>query len=205
MATFLAPQCVPPVPTTPPSAPRVRYLEFKEELPHLQMIVQWSGILPVATPITGRVAASTWDSFFALGAGSHNGVLNRMANVKPGHCATLIYTSGTTGNPKAVMISHDNIIYESVSAMEQIFVGAGKAIPAELRIVSYLPLSHVAAQMLDIATPMVITGMGGKDGVRGRQLHVAAVTRGPQLHVAASYTWPPVTHGRQLHVVASYT
>ena len=123
--------------------------------------MQWTGILPVTVPITGRVACSTWDGFFKMGQViSLDVVKRRGAAVKPGHCATLIYTSGTTGNPKAVMISHDNMIYESAASTRQIFVQSGKSIPKELRIVSYLPLSHVAAQMLDIATPMVLTGFG---------------------------------------------
>jgi len=83
----------------------------------------------------------------------------RSKQVVPGQCATLIYTSGTTGNPKAVMISHDNMIYESLVCIDTLFVSDPSVTPPpELRIVSYLPLSHVAAQMLDIATPIVVTG-----------------------------------------------
>ena len=139
-----------------------KYLGFKEELPGLKMLVQWTG--NVQGGITGSVPALAWKAFNNLGVETmQEKVDSRMAAVKPGHCATLIYTSGTTGNPKAVMISHDNIVYESVSAMMTLFTGlAGgpKAVPKELRIVSYLPLSHVAAQMLDIATPMVVTALG---------------------------------------------
>ena len=49
---------------------------------------------------------------------------------------TLIYTSGTTGNPKGVMLSQFNISSNSQSSMERI------KIPADVRFLSFLPLSH---------------------------------------------------------------
>ena len=69
--------------------------------------------------------------------------------VKP---AVLIYTSGTTGNPKGVMLSHDNIIWTCKLAIKNFNIQKG------MRILSYLPLSHVAGQMIDIHAPIVVQG-----------------------------------------------
>jgi len=71
-----------------------------------------------------------------------------MERARPGKCCTLIYTSGTTGPPKAVMISHDNLTWTSRLVINQLNLG-----PEDVTI-SYLPLSHIAAQMLDIHGPM---------------------------------------------------
>ena len=50
------------------------------------------------------------------------------------------------------MISHDNILYESIMVQQQIpHIGLG----GEERIISYLPLSHVAGMMVDIIVPML--------------------------------------------------
>tara|TARA_B110000285_G_scaffold228064_1_gene290414 strand:- start:1332 stop:1493 length:162 start_codon:yes stop_codon:yes gene_type:complete len=43
-----------------------------------------------------------------------------MAEQRPGKCCALIYTSGTTGNPKGVMLSHDNMIYNSTVVSEDL-------------------------------------------------------------------------------------
>jgi len=65
--------------------------------------------------------------------------------VQPESLATLIYTSGTTGNPKAVMLTHQNVL-SAVTAVDQLCaahpkVAAGRA---GLRLVSYLPMAHIA-------------------------------------------------------------
>jgi len=81
-------------------------------------------------------------------------VSRRAAAQSPGACSTLIYTSGTTGNPKAVMVSHDNITWV-VGAFAE-FVAFGCL--AEQRFVSYLPLSHIAAQAIDIFAGLCTVG-----------------------------------------------
>lgn len=105
----------------------------------------------------GQVIPSySWDQFMALGKDITDDLLDkRIGNVQPGHCCNLVYTSGTTGNPKAVMVTHDNIIFEVKCVLENL-----KDIynlPQEERLLSYLPLSHVAGMMVDIICPIIFT------------------------------------------------
>jgi len=98
----------------------------------------------------------TFDEFLEFGNDVSDDELgNRQALIRPGHCASLIYTSGTTGNPKAVMMSHDNLTWTIKSVM------ASTGVPFDInhRLVSYLPLSHVAAQLLDIYMPIMGTSL----------------------------------------------
>ena len=59
------------------------------------------------------------------------------ATAAPGDLATIVYTSGTTGRPKGVMLSHGNILSNTLASMH--------AIPAYTfdRFLSFLPLSHM--------------------------------------------------------------
>jgi long-subunit acyl-CoA synthetase (AMP-forming) len=68
--------------------------------------------------------------------------------IEPEDILTLIYTSGTTGNPKGVQISHSNIVktFRSYSTLVD-FPDGGK-------IVSYLPMAHVAERNVSHYTPM---------------------------------------------------
>lgn len=73
----------------------------------------------------------------------------RIAAQKPDDVATLVYTSGTTSHPKAVMLSHENLVWTARMICEN-----------EIKLslsdstISYLPLSHIAEQMISIHGPM---------------------------------------------------
>jgi long-subunit acyl-CoA synthetase (AMP-forming) len=69
--------------------------------------------------------------------------------VEPDDVLTLIYTSGTTGPPKGVQITHDNMLAASRSYDKLI------AFPQGGRIVSYLPMAHVAERNVSQYLPMI--------------------------------------------------
>lgn len=115
----------------------------------------------VKVPGSGDVKLLSWSALLNLGKEEslQKEVDARVAATKPGHCVALIYTSGTTGEPKAVMISHDNLVFESnaVVSMLENSVGVGQAV--DERIMSYLPLSHVAGLMVDIVCPIIVSSL----------------------------------------------
>jgi long-subunit acyl-CoA synthetase (AMP-forming) len=69
--------------------------------------------------------------------------------VQPDDVLTLIYTSGTTGPPKGVQITHDNIC-STVRSYDEII-----EFPMGGRIVSYLPMAHVAERNVSHYLPML--------------------------------------------------
>ena len=69
--------------------------------------------------------------------------------VQPDDVLTLIYTSGTTGPPKGVQITHENICATVRSYDEMI------EFPDGGRIVSYLPMAHVAERNVSHYLPML--------------------------------------------------
>jgi long-chain acyl-CoA synthetase len=64
------------------------------------------------------------------------------ATIKPNDLLTILYTSGTTGNPKGVMLSHNNLISNSLASQSLCpFESSWNAL-------SFLPLNHVYERML---------------------------------------------------------
>lgn len=139
----------------------IKILQVKDQLPHLKAIVQYKDDLEKKLP-----NVYTWTEFMKLGEEvpdeELDGVIKQQS---PNECCTLIYTSGTTGNPKGVMLSHDNLtwIANAVGTMVHLKL-------CEEQIVSYLPLSHVAAQVNDLWISMrfaATTNFAQPDALKG--------------------------------------
>ena len=70
----------------------------------------------------------------------------RVRMQKPGNCCNIVYTSGTTGQPKAVMLSHDNMTWTT----RVLYNNFKNLLGESNKVVSYLPLSHIAGQINDL-------------------------------------------------------
>ena len=122
-----------------------KVLSRKASLPRLKAVVLFPGV----QKLPGADIVHTWDEAHALGEGvapeSVDARRNALRSEAP---ATLIYTSGTTGPPKAVTLSHHNLMWTAHAPVRFFEFRAGE------RGVSYLPLPHVAEQMLTIHGPL---------------------------------------------------
>ena len=81
-----------------------------------------------------------WSSLLEQGAKAKNqaDVEKLKAAVKPEDLATIIYTSGTTGVPKGVMLSHSNIVFNSLNTSIRLPLVKGKS-----TALSFLPVCHI--------------------------------------------------------------
>eukprot|EP00933_Yihiella_yeosuensis_P033483 TRINITY_DN27187_c0_g1_i1.p1 TRINITY_DN27187_c0_g1~~TRINITY_DN27187_c0_g1_i1.p1 ORF type:complete len:738 (+),score=189.24 TRINITY_DN27187_c0_g1_i1:74-2287(+) len=134
-----------------------------EKLPKLNAIVVWGIPAPVSElkRSDGSVCKIlTWKDLLTLGAseGSDQELDQRLAAQKPGHALGIIYTSGTTGNPKAVMLQHDAVIAQgAMTSTPEAGLLEGFA-DGGARVLSYLPLSHIAGGLMDILNPVYFAG-----------------------------------------------
>jgi len=137
-------------------------LNERGDCTRLKAIVAWSYDPPAGEMVDikgcGKIPFLSWKGLVDLGAAESDSELDaRLAATQPGHCACLIYTSGTTGDPKAVMVSHDNVAYVSNTLFGILSKSCGfSSSPEEERILSYLPLSHVAGLCVDLTSQIVV-------------------------------------------------
>lgn len=90
-------------------------------------------VLSIALPLAPKTDAAQWDDIVAKTPPMEGEVVRAGDEL-----ATIIYTSGTTGMPKGVMHSFNAMAW-TAKALEERY-----GVSAEDRMLSYLPLSHVA-------------------------------------------------------------
>lgn len=84
--------------------------------------------------------ARSWEVLLQLGeqAPDRQAEVERIkATINPDDVMTLVYTSGTTGNPKGVMLTHTNIVFNIESIRRFLPFQPGD------RVLSFLPVSHI--------------------------------------------------------------
>jgi len=127
-----------------------KFLAVREHLPALRAVIQMHGE-PESSP-DASLRVLSWNAFLALAAETPEAELNaRIQAQKPDDVCTLIYTSGTTGDPKAVMITHTNLTWTAHNGLVAV-----ERDQVDEVIVSYLPLSHIAEQLMSIHGPMSV-------------------------------------------------
>lgn len=104
-----------------------------------------------AVPAGERYVA--WSALVELGrAAGSDRLAERVAGVRPADPVTILYTSGTTGNPKGVVLTHRNVLFEAHSSLRT------AAPEGDLVWISYLPLAHIAERLLGMYIPQVVGG-----------------------------------------------
>ena len=148
---FVAGDCGARIAVLDGAAELARWRPVLEQLPAITKIIVRD---PAACPAGDQYL--TWADFLALGrerfAAEPGEIAARMAAIKPEDPLALLYTSGTTGNPKGVLLTHHNILFEMAAADT-----IGVIVP-RVRWVSYLPLAHIAERMFSIYLPIHAAG-----------------------------------------------
>ena len=126
-----------------------KVLAVRDDCPELTKIVviDPTGLREFADPMV-----ITFAEFLSLGAKHRDAdpgfVDARVADTNPGDTAILIYTSGTTGQPKAAMITNDNLIFQIYTSR------AGTDLSPKDNILSFLPLCHIAERNFALYFPL---------------------------------------------------
>lgn len=90
----------------------------------------------------------SWEDCLAMGEKETDDELTiRIKSQKPTQSCCIVFTSGTTGPPKGVLLSHDNVLWTAYTLSANGTPGFGDSDEQE-RLLSYLPLSHVAGNPL---------------------------------------------------------
>jgi long-chain acyl-CoA synthetase len=129
-----------------------KVLRVRDELPKLDHIV----VFDPPDDFDGRPFACSFAHLCDMGrrrlAREPELYETRARAVQPGDTATLVYTSGTTGLPKGAVITHANIMWTLRNATTPFEIREGE------RLLSFLPLSHIAERMMSDFLPVAIGG-----------------------------------------------
>ncbi|XP_034940416.1 very long-chain-fatty-acid--CoA ligase bubblegum-like isoform X2 [Chelonus insularis] len=160
-----------------------KILAIRKDLPHLKAIIQYEGIATEKNVLS-------WYDLLEIGKAESDDKLDQvLRTIAANECCTLVYTSGTVGNPKAVMLSHDNLTFDARVITETIQFKEKSEI-----IVSFLPLSHVAAQVVDIFTSMSVGAtvyFADKNALKGSLIETLTYAR-PTAFLGVPRVWEKI-------------
>jgi long-chain acyl-CoA synthetase len=115
-----------------------RISQVLEKVPNLRIIT--------FQPVPDLEGAVSFDELEASGARlaqERPEAYERISSeVQPSDLASIIYTSGTTGEPKGVMLTHSNIVFNAIASGQ--FLG----VEPDNVMLSFLPLSHIFERMV---------------------------------------------------------
>ncbi|HVV70089.1 MAG TPA: AMP-binding protein, partial [Verrucomicrobiae bacterium] len=106
-------------------------------LPQLRQVISLDD-LPAAHISLPRIVAETPECDPA----TREAIRERALSVNPQTLATIVYTAGTTGDPKGVMLSHGNIVFDLRESLKRVL----QKPPAQA--LSVLPLPHLFERLI---------------------------------------------------------
>ena len=126
------------------------YAGWADQLPDVKLVVLAEGSFDGVSLPEGQKTMTLGD-LRASGRAAIEAAPNRpdelRDQIEAADLATLIYTSGTTGRPKGVMLSHENISSNAITAIS----GFGVLGNQEEIVLNFLPMTHIYARTLTLA------------------------------------------------------
>lgn len=139
---------------------------FKDRLPNLKTVIYTH--VTSARKLEGCFG---WKSLLSMETTDVDSeYVDRLRKMAGNECCAIFYTSGTTGNAKGAMMSHDNFIFVAEGCYENL----GNIKNGAEVFVSYLPLSHLAAQISDVFCAILCGGtvyIADKDALKSSLLY----------------------------------
>jgi len=131
----------------------VAFVEQPGQIAQLESVRGQLSAIVVMEGASDEAGVLDWEGFLALGTEvTQESLDERIEGLNWDDPCTLIYTSGTTGEPKGVLLSHHNMLWVARALVKEY------SVTEDDRGLSYLPLSHIAEQVISIYLPLVVGG-----------------------------------------------
>lgn len=155
--------------------------------------VVWNKVQDEKIKETVGAPVYEWEEFIEQGnAVSDEELESRISNQDPKQVCSLIYTSGTTGMPKAAALTHDNLTWTAARAGEKFGLNEKDS------GISYLPLSHIAAQQIDCVAPLIFgykMDITPPTALKGNNLKQHITQARPSCFLAVPRVWEKFKEG----------